>query len=38
MNIPIEITFTPKATGGRINSSTLVGFSVMPSWPGIENP
>jgi len=38
-NIPIEITFTPCATGGRIISPTWVGVApAMPSRPGIENP
>ncbi len=43
-NIPIEMTFTPYATGGRIMSSTRVGrtatpsASVRPSSPGMEKP
>ena len=42
--MPIEITFTPCATGGRIISSTRVGraalprSSTRPSRPGIEKP
>ena len=38
-NMPIEITFTSCATGGRIISPTLVGFTpATPSSPGIEKP
>jgi hypothetical protein len=32
-NMPIEITFTPWATGGRIMSSTCVGLTAAPSGP-----
>ena len=43
-NIPIEMTFTSCATGGRIMSSTRVGrgatpvASTSPRMPGIEKP
>ena len=43
-NMPIEMTFTPCATGGRIMSSTRVGraalpcSSTRPRMPGIEKP
>ena len=37
-NIPIEMTFTPWATGGRIISSIRVGAWVMPISPGTEKP
>ncbi|MDQ0735604.1 hypothetical protein QFZ50_002067 [Arthrobacter agilis] len=37
-NIPMEITFTPCATGGRISSSTRVGCCVMPIRAGTEKP
>ncbi len=34
----MEITFTPWATGGRIISSTRVGFCLVPISAGMENP
>ena len=37
-NMPIEMTFTSCASGGRIMSSTWVGRSVTPSIRGTENP
>ena len=42
-NMPIEMTFTPWATGGRIMSPTWVGLTARPSWtrpsrPGMEKP
>ena len=37
-NMPIEMTFTSWATGGRIISSTWVGRPVTPSIRGIEWP
>ena len=45
-NMPIEMTFTPWATGGRIMSPTCVGLhartpsasSDEPRMPGIEKP
>jgi hypothetical protein len=35
---PIEMHFTPCATGGTINFSMTSGGSVMPSIFGTENP
>ena len=37
-NMPMEMTFTLCATGGRIISSTRVGDCVMPISPGTEKP
>ena len=37
-NIPIEITFTPWATGGTIMSSSVVGGCSTPSMRGMEKP
>jgi hypothetical protein len=42
-NIPIEMTFTPCATGGSISSPTRVGSAtrpscISPSRPGMEKP
>ncbi len=36
--MPIEMTFTPCAMGGRIMSSTLVGVRSTPSIRGTEKP
>ena len=36
--MPMEMTLTPCATGGRIMSSTRVGGRVTPSIAGSEKP
>jgi len=38
VNMPIEMTFTPCATGGTIMSSSFTGGVVTPSMRGIEKP